>query len=1429
MYLQSLELFGFKSFAPKTKLEFHRGVTAVVGPNGCGKSNVLDAMRWVLGEQSAKALRGGEMADVIFSGTDSRAAVGMAEVSMTFSECEEALGLDWHDVTITRRVFRDGGSEYLLNKTPCRLKDIHNLFMDTGIGRSAYSIMEQGKIDMILSSRPEDRRAIFEEAAGITKYKSQKKEALRKLEATEANLLRLADIIKEVKRQIGSLQRQAGKARRYQLLISDLKLLETHAAKRQFDTLAEQQETTNVELARVSDRQIECEQDIESRESEVAVQRAALDEMEQRLNSARQAVGDLRTRISNHENRILFNEERAEEFRGLVERYRGDVAGSEEKLRIAETQLRDTDTELEQITTMLATELRVMEETQSAVAALTGQRQEAERTITSVANDSARLESRISGLRGQVASVAQQRDGAEARLSILSGELDQLTFAFAQFTDRLRDTQADLDRAVADLELRSAQLADAENGLREMQGGLGLLDRELREHQRSLTEKESKVEVLRHLVEAGEGLSEGAQAVLRGLDNPDFFKPAIAGALAQLIEVKPQHVRAVEAALNGHLQAIVMKDTMVAESVIRTLTAKQLGRATLALRELVPLIKRTAEQPAAPQPEAPSPDASQPEAVLLQAVVAPQDQEATAESDAVPPADSFAPGEAAPLQEAMASHEEAPFQNAIAPQEAAVLDDGMPPVEVLHASEIAPGQEAIPPQEALPPQEAIPQREELPQQHAMPELIAIRSLVQSNDDIGALLDALLADTYLVESIEQALQMRRLQAATFVTLSGELLTVEGLLIGGVAGGAVNSLLERKNQLHALEGELVQAHQLLEEVTQRRQNLVSEIEGAQIRLEEAREEKQNCALLVSTLRNQLAMVERETRETERKQQNLEGEKASSEERHREAADRMGGLESEIAEHLAQLESLQVRRAEAVNELEVLRAREGELSSELNELRVKVATERQRHTSLHHQRAPMEARLVELSELIVQRQQDIVSYEERADSMTAENSEIEVNLERLREQVGEGESAVAALIEERAGIAASAEELSNGLRILRHQLSEAHDQRSRLEVKKSQLEMRLTALTEHIQKRYQIDLTTFERDLHGLRVAVRDQVKRQRGGGDENVGGTSPSRSSDETTEVAPVSGEATTEGASPEDGAPAAESESTPVAPAPAVEEESVTDAFAIDWDRIDAMVRELDARVDSMGPVNLDAIQEYDELEERYNFLEKQNTDLENSKAELLDVITKINLTTKTLFADTFEKIRVNFQEMFMELFGGGKANLVLSDEADPLESGIDIIAKPPGKQLQSITLLSGGERTMTAVALLFSIYMVKPSPFCVLDEMDAPLDESNINRFIKILDRFVGQSQFIVISHHKRTIARADALYGVTMEEHGVSKLVGVKFSTREHTSQEEDNDVLSNSDGAHVPSVAETFGKSGNLHSENLEAEAAGSIGGAA
>src|SRR5213592_2741424 len=320
MHLESLELLGFKSFADKTTFNFHQGITAIVGPNGCGKSNVLDAVRWALGEQSAKSLRGDEMADIIFNGAETRKPIGVAEVSLTFTDCAEELGIDWHDIRVTRRVYRDGNSEYLLNKTPCRLRDIQNLFADTGIARAAYSMMEQGKIDMILSSRPEDRRTIFEEAAGITKYKTQKREALRKLEATEANLLRIGDVIKEVKRQIGSLQRQAGKARRYQALHADLRVLETHHARRRFESLQHDLAVSREEIERLAGSEKDARAKIDDGENALAEELSALDKIDTEIADSRAELQRLDSEIAAHRNRIEFNCQRAQELSELIER-----------------------------------------------------------------------------------------------------------------------------------------------------------------------------------------------------------------------------------------------------------------------------------------------------------------------------------------------------------------------------------------------------------------------------------------------------------------------------------------------------------------------------------------------------------------------------------------------------------------------------------------------------------------------------------------------------------------------------------------------------------------------------------------------------------------------------------------------------------------------------------------------------------------------------------------------------------------------------------------------------------------------------------------------------------------------------------------------------------------------------------------------------
>src|SRR5579862_311127 len=583
MYLQSLELFGFKSFAPKTKLEFHRGVTAIVGPNGCGKSNVLDSIRWVLGEQSAKALRGGEMADVIFSGTDSRAAVGMAEVSMTFADCEKDLGVEWNEVRITRRVFRDGNSEYFLNKTPCRLRDIQQLFMDTGIGRSAYSIMEQGKIDLILSSRPEDRRAVFEEAAGITKFKAQRKEALRKLEYTEANLVRLADIIKEVKRQIGSLQRQAGKARRYQALLASLRTLETNFGRHQFEIQQTALDESQAEIARINEAQQSQQTAIDEQEAGIGAERRRLEETDASLAAARQVVQDLKRRIDHAEDRAAFNRERITEFYSLVERCRQDAAAGEEKLAIQETRITDADVELREITSALGFERERLEKKRQAANALTARRAEVERDLQGLLQAISGRERKLDSLRGELAGAVNIRDGSEAKLGLLKGEMEQTAATLEHYKQQEAEVSAQLAESAAALGRGQERLRETESQARAVEEELKECALRMTGEERKLAEKNSRLEVLLQLNAEGEG--GGTQAVLKGLNNPGFFKPALGGVLASCMQVEPEFIPAIEAALGENLQAIVLKDTGVAESIIKTLAEKKLGRASLALRE----------------------------------------------------------------------------------------------------------------------------------------------------------------------------------------------------------------------------------------------------------------------------------------------------------------------------------------------------------------------------------------------------------------------------------------------------------------------------------------------------------------------------------------------------------------------------------------------------------------------------------------------------------------------------------------------------------------------------------------------------------------------------------------------------------------------------------------------------------------------------
>jgi chromosome segregation protein len=1172
MHLQSLELFGFKSFADRTVFNFHEGVTAIVGPNGCGKSNVLDAVRWALGEQSAKSLRGEEMADVIFNGADTRKPVGFAEVSLTFSGCAEELGIEWHDVRVTRRVYRDGNSEYLLNKTTCRLRDIQSLFADTGIARTAYSMMEQGRIDMILSSRPEDRRAVFEEAAGITKYKTQKREALRKLEATEANLLRIGDVIKEVKRQIGSLQRQAGKARRYQALHADLRVLETHHARKELDSLEREFAACREEIDRLTQSEHSTREKIDNNESALGDERRALDSIDADIANSHAAVQRLDSEIAAHRNRIEFNRQRTEELAGFTERARRDIAEAETKRERHAAEIEQTNNSIAKI----ERHLKEKEAELANVSALAGEmhkhRTERNTRLQALQLALAKSENRISALNEEVSGTKARRELTGAQLEQIAREIKGSSEARGKLVEQIA-VSANASRG---------ERTDVETSLREREKLLSETEQQLAVLERTLAEKRSRLDVLRQLNQQGEGLAEGSQALLKGTHGSVKIRQAIAGSLVAQLDVDPKFIQAIEAALGRNLHAIILKDAKLASEIIESLKKDKLGQAALLIPELTASAQKAAGK------------------VLPKGALAWAIDKLT-----------------------------------------------------------------------------VPQ------------------------PLEPLVGQVLGNVAIFPDLEQALECKQGEPAlAMATLAGEYVSAEGIVFGGSTEVRAASLLERKAEIADL--------------AKQETALVKERDSMCVKRDKAK-----------TAVEVALRLQREFSEAGRKIDDLQSEKTALERQVATADERIANLERE-------LQSVRDELAKQKSEFGAFEAaqkqtssREEELTEEINQLRLDLATDRQRNEHLIAQREPMSARDAELVELITVRNTDIAMYERKLATHVKESKESETLIQSQTAQREGAEANRAKIASQRATRLAVISDREKELRQLRDSLGELQDRRAQRQVRESQLQMKIDNLVAHISRSYQINLRGFAEDQPAFDKVLRAQSKRN-----EKL----------ENGALAPPG---------------------MPEIAAPNLEE----------------LIAELRTQLDNMGPVNLDAVHEYDELEERYKFLEAQNTDLTNSRRELLDVIARINFTTRKLFAETFEQIRTNFREMFAELFRGGRADLSLLDENDPLNCGIEITAKPPGKQLQSVSLLSGGERAMTAVALLFAIYMVRPSPFCILDEVDAPLDENNINSFICVLDRFVKQSQFIIITHNKRTIAKADILYGVTMEERGVSKLVGVKLT----------------------------------------------------
>lgn len=1218
MHLKSLDMLGFKSFA-EAKIEFPEGVTAIVGPNGSGKSNVVDAILWVLGEQSTKTLRSEKMEDVIFNGTELRKPLGMAEVSLVIGGLDHASmklegggGLpgqltEFQELMITRRLYRNGDSEYLINKTSCRLKDIRSLLLDTRAGSKGHTVIAQGQIDQILNASPQDRRELIEETAGIIRYKKQKAEALRKLDATQQNLLRVRDIIAEVKKQLNSLERQARQARTYQTLQQEARGVEIELLTREFRVL------------RHGLKEVEAEAlALDEREAGTSAEQARLTtDLEQaRLKAI--AVGDAMAKIREELSRV--EQQQAHALTAAeVERNRSQLF---EQQQIQES------TELDEL-------VRSQDELVTALATIEASLASVEEDMEGRERALGELDQELQGLLHQrAAAVAEEERGRQdiLQLAVLVANTEQ---SIAQLTTRMEEITERGDRLSAEqqeLEDQRAAAVTRHEVLRHQYGEANRLVGSLQAQQQSVQEETARVTteiqsldqlILRRSEElaAVDSRLEALQGVVReemgygrqGADEGTALKSCegVRDAVAEWLVIPPGMDRAVEAVLGERVRGWFVDEPSVAQRVIGFLQEKALGR-----------------------------------------------------------------GSFIPQHPRWDSGHSAAWWPAIADQ-AGVVGRAV-------------------------------------------------DLIRTDEARTAARDSLFDRVVIVESLEQAVRLweRHSWSApdgpTLVTLAGEVLDPSGVLTGGQIQEG-QGLLERRREVLELESKHALLLVTLEQDKRHREDLQAQAQflvqqGKQLAdsLREAemqdlslRKDEEKLQQLLADLDVRLsgmrADIQKGLVEGQRLQQESQSLQAQlaqwmAEKNGQETA--LGRARERLEEIDRNVRAVQDRVTDARLTAEGLRAkREHEQANQARIRREAQDLEQRRHTLREH--------LEGLTEAIEQ---------SRAERLRQEAlcQEVGVAVARVKAEL------VAAQDQQTDDVAAS-QALESSLDELRRDNSAIRDARMRVEVRRAEIRTQLGTVEGTLSGTYQLDPLALLED-------------RQ------------------ESVELGPE---------------------------APREKRDSRPDA------ELKEQLQKLRDRLDRMGPINLAAISEHQELDTRHTFLSAQEQDLSNSITSLKEIIQRINRTTKEMFVSTFNELQVKFTEVFGQFFPGGRAELQLVDEPPSengeytggQEPGIEIVAQPPGKRLKSITMLSGGEKTLTAMALLFASFLIRPTPFCLLDEIDAPLDEENIGRFTSVLRDLSQNAQFLVITHNKRTMAIADSLFGVTMEDPGVSKIVSVRLA----------------------------------------------------
>ena len=1202
MKLKKLVLSGFKSFADRTELAFDDGVTCIVGPNGCGKSNVVDAFKWVLGSQSAKSLRGSEMADVIFNGSAGRRPGGAAEVALVFDDPGEALSLPGRGkssqapapdgvLSVSRRLFRSGLSEYRINNVPCRLRDIRELFMDTGVGVDAYSLIEQGKVELFLQAGQDERRAIFDEAAGISKYKARKKEALRKLERVEQNLLRLNDIVQEVDKQLRSIKYQAGKARNYQAYSQRLQELRSLHFLAQYHTLTCQRRELQGRLDAAADAlsavatridQLEVSQSASEVEA-VDLERSARD-----LQSRTAAIGgqiltcqercDLLTgRVQELDEQILAALARSEQLEAKIE-----AVGRERDERHAQL------ARLDQEGTDLAARSRTAREEHAAgelaLAQLRGRLEDEKDGTVDLFRRTAELHNEINGLGLRRESL----HGRRQRLRSRAEEIEQLLREMLTDKTKVEARRRDADAVMGE---STRRLDEARNASRRLHEDEQKLRAELAEARERRSARAGRIQSLQEMQDRLEGVASGTRRAVEALRAGRL--EALRGMLGDFLETDVAHAPPIEAALAGADQQLLADrfDALADEApALREALGDNAAVAVLCLDRLGPLG---------------------------------QD-----------------------------------FDLSACPRPAERVID----------------------------------------------------FVRFPPPLAPLMWRLLGRTLLVESLDDA---RAAAAATpagfrFVTRTGEVLEADGRVRFGAANRAAG-VIARRSELAELHAEQADCDEQIEALEGRCQSARNELahldevqQGLRTAIYEARTEQVECNSRLARLGEQVDALRREQPVIADDLDDLAGEIEATVQAEDEARRRAGELEELHQQRQQQIALLR-------GEIDQAAQRQGQTAERMTETKVALAAvdekKRAARDALDAARRRGEAMQQDLdsSRRLVE-----LDRKRKADAQAAiQKSRAEID--RLYDQQRQLNQEADDLEESRAGLKEKLEEIRSRLSQKRKAHAEASEQLHGLKVEQGEMEVRVESLIARAADEMSMDV---------LALYQGYEHDEQR-------------------------------------------------------------------DWDAVDAEIRELRGKIERLGNVNLDAITEQEELEKRRDFLREQLADIESSRRQLHDLIRRINRESRELFVETFDRVREHFQTLFRKLFSGGRADIMLLDPDNVLESGIEIIARPPGKELRSLSLLSGGEKTMTALSLMFSFFKYRPSPFCLLDEVDAALDEENTRRFVRLVQEFVDTSQFVIISHAKRTMSMADVLYGITMQEAGVSNRISVRFEEAVHHAEQ--------------------------------------------